>query len=75
MERGFIDQLMVGTDGARRSLWVAYGGAPGLAWLASDFRGVLETVGIGRDLQNEILVTNPARFLAMADHVGIETET
>jgi phosphotriesterase-related protein len=75
IERGFIDQLMLGTDGARRSLWAAYGGAPGLAWLAGDFRGILETVGIGRDLQNQILITNPARFLAMADHVGIETES
>jgi phosphotriesterase-related protein len=75
IERGFINQLMLGTDGARRSLWAAYGGAPGLAWLASDFRRILERVGIGRDLQSHILVTNPARFLAMADHVGIETET
>jgi len=67
IERGFLDQLMLGTDGARRSLWTAYGGAPGLAWMAEEYRNILEEVGIGSEAQNALFVTNPANFLVMAD--------
>ncbi len=49
---GFGDQIVLGTDGARRTLWTALGGEPGLAWLASDFPGVLVNAGVERaDLQ------------------------
>ncbi len=67
IERGFLHQLMLGTDGARRSLWTAYGGAPGLAWMADEYRGILGEVGIGSEAQHVLFVTNPAKFLAMAD--------
>jgi phosphotriesterase-related protein len=67
VERGFVDQLMLGTDGARRSLWTAYGGAPGLAWMADEYRHIMEKVGIGHDLQYLLFVANPARLLAMED--------
>lgn len=66
IERGFVAQLMLGTDGARRSLWSSYGGSPGLAWLAGDFRKILEDVGVGEQMQERLFVTNPERFLAMA---------
>lgn len=67
VDRGFVDQLMLGTDGARRSLWTAYGGAPGLAWLADEYRNILKEAGIGSESQDSLFVANPARFLAMAN--------
>ena len=66
IERGFVDQLMLGTDGARRSLWSSLGGQPGLAWLAAGYRMTLEAVGIGPDMQETLFVHNPKRLLAMA---------
>lgn len=69
IERGFLDQLMLGTDGARRSLWTAYGGAPGLAWMAGEYRSVLEAAGIGSEAQHTLFVTNPAEFLTMTDNL------
>lgn len=65
IEAGFLDQLMLGTDGARRSLWSSLGGAPGLAWLLTGFAEVLEAVGVDAASRRTLLVTNPARFLTM----------
>lgn len=64
IERGFVDQLMLGTDGARRSLWSTLGGTPGLAWLAGGYRDILASVGVTQDLQHRMFVDNPARVLA-----------
>lgn len=69
IERGYLDQLMLGTDGARRSLWSALDGSPGLAWLAGPYREILRTVGIDADAQDALFVRNPARFLAGADAI------
>lgn len=60
IESGFGDQILLGTDGARRSLWSTLGGAPGLAALYRSVSQVLEAA------TTEILfVANPARFLAL----------
>ncbi len=64
---GFGDQLMVGTDGARRSLWSSLGGAPGLAWLYEGFRDQLEARGLDVGLIDRLFVSNPARYLTLAD--------
>ena len=64
VEEGFSGQLMLATDGARRSLWSVYGGL-GLAWLASGFVEILRGLGVSSDAIDEILVDNPARFLAL----------
>ncbi len=56
---GHLDRLMVGTDGARRSLWAELGGRPGLAHLAQLLEGTLDPA-----ICRALLVTNPARFLA-----------
>jgi len=64
VEDGHQDQLLLGTDGARRSLWSVLGGSPGLAALAS---------GLGRRLAGElgpavmdaIWVANPAAALEL----------
>lgn len=62
-ESGFGDQIVVGTDGARRDLWTVYGGTPGLAWLALDLPELLSGAGIGPDDLDAILRTNAARAL------------
>src|SRR5690606_33521737 len=35
VDEGRGDRILLGTDGARRTLWTEYGGNPGLAWLAT----------------------------------------
>jgi phosphotriesterase-related protein len=61
---GFAAQIMLGTDGARRSLWSTLGGSPGLAYLRGDFANVLTKHGIDAAVVEQLFVTNPARFLA-----------
>ncbi|HET9258704.1 MAG TPA: aryldialkylphosphatase [Acidimicrobiia bacterium] len=61
VESGFADQLLLGTDGARRTLWKTLGGEPGLASL----------IGVARErltspLVDQIFVVNPARWLSLA---------
>ena len=65
IEDGYADQLMLGTDGARRSLWRTLGGEPGLAWLATGFRDVLARWGIGTALQERLFIDNPKRLLTL----------
>ena len=59
-EAGFVDQLMVGTDGARRSLWASLGGGPGLAALYTDLGSRLAP-----EVARSMFVNNPARYLTM----------
>ena len=63
VEAGFGSQLVVGTDGARRSLWTSLGGAPGLAWLAASFAPLLSEVGL-TDIQiSAVMRTNGLKAL------------
>lgn len=64
---GFDDQVMLGTDGARRSLWNGYGGEPGLAALVRDVVPVLRSAGMSDEALSRVLIGNPARFLAFAE--------
>jgi phosphotriesterase-related protein len=66
IEEGFLPQLMLGTDGARRSLWRTLGGSPGLAYLAAGFAEVLGAHGVAEDARRALFVENPARWLAPA---------
>ena len=66
IEEGFLPQLMLGTDGARRSLWRTLGGSPGLAYLATEYRQVLEAAGVGQHELRAVFVANPARWLPLA---------
>ena len=61
---GYADQLMLGTDGARRTLWRTLGGAPGLAYLGEEFQSILDNHGIDQSLRRQIMVENPARWLS-----------
>lgn len=57
---GHIERLVLGTDGARRSLWSTLGGAPGLADL---YRSASSRLDPG-DLRT-LFVDNPARYLSL----------
>lgn len=63
---GFGAQIMLGTDGARRSLWATLGGSPGLAWLHDGFLDLLRAEGVTPDQIEALFVTNPARFLSLS---------
>ncbi|MDJ0497260.1 MAG: aryldialkylphosphatase [Acidimicrobiia bacterium] len=67
VEAGFGDQVMLGTDGARRSMWSGYGGKPGLAALARDLVPAMGRAGVSVDAISRILVDNPARFFTFAE--------
>ncbi len=63
VEEGHGSRLMLGTDGARRTLWTTLGGSPGLAWLFTGFAKVLARHGVDAAKLATILVDNPARWL------------
>jgi 5-phospho-D-xylono-1,4-lactonase len=59
-EAGFGSQILLGTDGARRSLWSTLGGAPGLAELYVAVSSAFDPA------TTEVLfVANPARYLTL----------
>jgi len=60
---GYLGQLMLGTDGARRSLWTTLGGSPGLAYLAGQYESVMQGHGVGPLERGSLFVDNPARWL------------
>lgn len=60
IEAGHSGQILLGTDGARRSLWASLGGSPGLASLYFDFARRL-----GPQLADIVFVANPARYLTL----------
>jgi 5-phospho-D-xylono-1,4-lactonase len=62
---GHAGQLMLGTDGARRSLWRRLGGTPGLAWLMTGFSAVLDRHGVDAATRRRLFVDNPARVLSL----------
>lgn len=64
---GFGGQLMIGTDGARRSLWSTLGGSPGLAWANTGFRDLLVERGLDETVLTAIYRDNPARWLTFID--------
>jgi predicted metal-dependent phosphotriesterase family hydrolase len=61
---GHQDRLLLGTDGARRSLWTTLGGAPGLAALATGL-GRRLAADLGPAVMDRIWVANPAAALAL----------
>ncbi|MCU1437032.1 MAG: aryldialkylphosphatase [Naasia sp.] len=64
LDGGHGDRIVVGTDGARRSLWSAYGGEPGLAWLVAELPALLRREGVQEDDLQRIFHDNAARALA-----------
>jgi predicted metal-dependent phosphotriesterase family hydrolase len=61
---GFVNQIMMGTDGARRTLWSSLGGSPGLAWLYCGWTEKLIEAGLNQNNIDQIFIINPAKALA-----------
>ena len=68
VDEGYVDQLMLASDAARRSMWAIHGGL-GIAWLATRFVEILGGLGVGSDAIDAMVRTNPARFLAFVEPV------
>jgi phosphotriesterase-related protein len=66
IEAGYLNQIMLGTDGARRSLWSALGGKPGLSWLYSGWGKKLKEMGISEQQVTRLFISNPAEVLAFS---------
>ncbi|HWH97680.1 MAG TPA: hypothetical protein VNS80_04870, partial [Pseudolysinimonas sp.] len=64
-ERGLLGHIVIGNDAAKRSLWHAWGGEPGLGWLARELPGILRGIGLQAADIDALFVGNPARALAM----------
>lgn len=62
---GFVDQILLSHDMARRSLRPAYGGEPGMTWLLDRFVFMLLDAGVEAADIRRILVDNPARALTV----------
>ena len=65
VDAGFGKQLLLGTDGARRTLWSTLGGNPGLAWLHTGLVDRLRAEGVGSEQIDALFEANPARFLTI----------
>ncbi len=63
---GFVTQIMMGTDGARRTLWSSLGGSPGLAWLYSGWTKKLVEAGLKQSDIEQIFIANPAKALSFS---------
>ena len=59
---GYSNQIMLGTDGARRTLWRSLGGSPGLSWLATGWRKLL-VEELSDSVVAQLFRDNPRRFL------------
>jgi len=70
IDEGFIDQIMLGTDGARRSLWSSLGGSPGLAWLYSGWSKKLIEFGLTQAQLDKVFIDNPAKTLTLDMHTA-----
>ncbi|HVL24883.1 MAG TPA: hypothetical protein VM450_12415 [Thermomicrobiales bacterium] len=64
-EAGYGAQLLISQDLARRSQLLAYGGAPGLAYLLERFTIELMEAGADAMLVRDILIENTARALTV----------
>ena len=63
----FPDQIMLGMDAARQGYWRAYGGAPGLDFLLTDFTAELRAAGLSDDAWHRMFVSTPAATFAFAN--------
>jgi phosphotriesterase-related protein len=59
------DRIVVGMDMAKNTYWKSYGGKPGLVYLLTEFREILEKKGMGKYFENLFFV-NPQRLYAFA---------
>ena len=60
---GHADAVLLGGDVARAGRFTSYGGMPGMAYLGDRFVPRLRRQ-VGEDVTHQVLVSNPARWLA-----------
>jgi 5-phospho-D-xylono-1,4-lactonase len=65
VEDGYADQIVLSEDYDRKSLLLAYGGAPGLAYLQEWFMVTLMEIGLDAVTIRKMVVDNPARMLTI----------
>lgn len=65
-EDGRLGHVMLGMDAARQGYYRAFGGAPGLDYLLTDFSRAMAARGIDDAQRRAIFVDNPARAFAFA---------
>jgi 5-phospho-D-xylono-1,4-lactonase len=79
IDAGYGRQVVVGTDGARRDLWTALGGRPGLAWLATSLPLMLTAAGVSTAQLTNVMTNNawealtwrtPTQQTIDEDHLG-----
>jgi 5-phospho-D-xylono-1,4-lactonase len=63
----FPNQVVLGMDAARRSYWKAYGGKPGLTYLARHFTQTLREHGLSQADLDRIFVANPANYYSFKE--------
>jgi phosphotriesterase-related protein len=61
--RGYLRQLLVSGDLARKSYWLAYGGGPGFRYLIESFPVTLMEAGLTATEVRTVLVDNPGMAL------------
>jgi predicted metal-dependent phosphotriesterase family hydrolase len=65
-DRGYLGQLLISGDLARKSYLLSYGGAPGLRYLIEQFPLMLMEAGLSAPQVRTLLVENPARALTIS---------
>jgi phosphotriesterase-related protein len=65
VEAGFVDQLLLSSDLARKSAQPAYGGTPGWTYLVDTFPLMLMDVGLSAPTVRQLYFDNPARALTI----------
>ncbi len=63
---GYGNQLLIGTDAARRTLWSSLGGPRGPGWMNGQFRALLANRGLEDGQIVGLFVDNPARWLTIS---------
>jgi phosphotriesterase-related protein len=65
IEAGYEDQLLISHDHGRKSLYIAYGGTPGITYIIERFMLDLMEAGASAFTVRKMLIENPARALAI----------
>lgn len=69
-DAGLGGHMLLGGDTARRSYWKAYGGGPGIAYIAEHFVGRMRREGFSQQEIDSVLIHNPARAFAFVSVGG-----
>jgi len=64
---GYVSQIILVTDGDRRSLWNSLGSTPGLSWLYSGWSKKLADLGVSQEQFNKLFISNPVSVLTFSN--------